>query len=224
MKQSNELLQKKYYDSIAHNYEAIDGRRKKHFKALKIIIQNLATITPAKTFLDVGAGTGYISKLAANHFKQVVAIDISQKMLDQINDNRIATICMPFKDMDIWESQFDVVCCFATLHHIEEIPRLIQLCYKVLKPNGILYTDHDMDDYFYQKNKIFVDAYRKITNRPQEAEFHNNGIPSTAIAEYVKSCFGHVALFYHWEGFIPFLKPSTKKGSPLVRMFAAKKG
>ena len=53
------------------------------------IIKDLAKQTGGYSFLDVGAGTGLISKIAKKYFQIVIALDVSQEMLNQIKDKSI---------------------------------------------------------------------------------------------------------------------------------------
>jgi len=88
--------------------------------------------------LDVGCGTGYGSSLLAKKCK-VFAIDINEEAINFARkhySNRIKfrvakTERLPFKNQE-----FDAICSFEVIEHIEKVDRMLKEIYRVLKNGG----------------------------------------------------------------------------------------
>jgi 2-polyprenyl-3-methyl-5-hydroxy-6-metoxy-1,4-benzoquinol methylase len=97
------------------------------------------------TVLDVGCGTGLLSNLFANKYKncKITSIDFSdsidyaQKFAD---DNNINNITFIKEDFILYNSdeQYDVVICHGVLHHIPEHYDALVKLKKLVKPGGTL--------------------------------------------------------------------------------------
>jgi len=92
--------------------------------------------------LDVGCGTGIISKLVAPHVEQMVGLDISPDMLrlarKNLLDNEFYILgdaySLPFRD-----ALFDKVTARMIFHHlVENVQKGTNECFRVLKPGGAL--------------------------------------------------------------------------------------
>lgn len=98
--------------------------------------------TSREAALDVGAGTGFLTRHLVKDFKKVNAIDITPAMLAKIPqyDNLEVQICqvehMPFAD-----ATFDFVCAYSFLHHLYDPNVALKEMIRVTKPNGVLYVD-----------------------------------------------------------------------------------
>jgi ubiquinone/menaquinone biosynthesis C-methylase UbiE len=189
-----------FYDTAADVYEEIDGRRSEDVIAL----------------LDLGCGTGLVMRIGARHFHRVYGIDISLRILADIKTLATGAVsgdvcCLPFVD-----ECFDAVSCFAVLHHLYDHRALFHEVYRVLKPGGVLYTDHDMDAAFMQRFYWPMQIYRwafDMGRRYQQAkheltkelyqlsEVHANGIATDVLVnEAMGAGFRRVTAGYHWLG------------------------
>lgn len=107
------------------------------------IILSLLPDINGKDILDLGCGYGKISKFfIENGAKSVVALDISQNMIDLANkqnaDKNIEYFVMAMEDIDKIEKKFDVVYSSLAFHYVKDFDRLLKNIYSLLKPNGIL--------------------------------------------------------------------------------------
>lgn len=117
---------------------------------------------------------------------------------------------VPFVD-----NSFDVVSCFAVLHHMFGYESLIKDVHRVLKHGGIFYIDHDMDINFFYRFGSLVSLYRKFKDARKKyaesspditeemyrlSEVHENGIDSDYITEILKKSGFSVSIVYHWYG------------------------
>lgn len=92
--------------------------------------------------LDIGCGTGAFSRLLAQRFRRVLALDLSPRMIEVAKeragpypniDFRVADVTT----FDLLSERFDCVASIATLHHLPLEPMLSRI--KVaLRPGGTL--------------------------------------------------------------------------------------
>jgi len=101
--------------------------------------------------LDFGAGTGLISSHIAPLVERVVAIDISQAMLDKLASKtelkgKVETICQDIIE-DPMDERFDLIMSAMAMHHVEDTARLIKVFSEHLIEGGtIALADLDRED------------------------------------------------------------------------------
>lgn len=142
-KRERKLWQKtaKYYDKQVKVYE----------DAYKLTIQNsLKFINQEYTVLDFACGTGMISLEIAKEAKKVVAVDISDKMIEIANEkyskselNNIEFRTLDGYNLDYADQYFNVILLCNVLHVVEEPQTVLKEMSQLLKPGGILLTATD---------------------------------------------------------------------------------
>ena len=80
--------------------------------------------------MDFGAGTGLITAQIAPHVSSITAVDISQSMLDKLEEktnlkNKVKTVCQDITKQPL-EQKFDVIMGAMAMHHVEDTSLLIQ--------------------------------------------------------------------------------------------------
>lgn len=248
MKTSEEQVKKankEFYDIVGSNYEKLDGRRTESlFFYVEEQLKEARTQGDTESILDLGCGNGFVSQVAAHHFKQRYAIDISYFILRGIKDPQLKKIAADSDFIPIRENQIDVVGAFAFLHHCHSFERVCGEVYRVLKQGGIFYSDHDMDISFYSRFKRMMKIYRKVHNAKKRylesfetisenlydcSEFHQNGIQPDLISVLLKKVgFSEVNISFHWFGLSVFSdrlfgkKKYPRGWAPLTRIVALK--
>ena len=92
--------------------------------------------------LDLGCGDGSLSEQLANCVPagEVVGIDASQGMIETAS--RIERENLEFAQMDIddldWDGAFDLIFSNAALHWVTDHAKLLNNCYRALKPGGAI--------------------------------------------------------------------------------------
>lgn len=97
--------------------------------------------------LEVGAGFGRFTFPLLRHCGELVALDLSQRVLDSLDETRAQrgiaanccqTVCADLDDPDseLPEGPFDAVVGFFLLHHLPNFPYAIRRLAPLLRPDG----------------------------------------------------------------------------------------
>ncbi|MBN1923945.1 MAG: class I SAM-dependent methyltransferase [Nanoarchaeota archaeon] len=116
-----------YYDSIAEGYDELyeDEQLKKWEKCKALINFNGVT-------LDVGCGTGFITKKIRN----VIGVDSSIKMLKQCKKLRV--VLASAENLPFRKESFDTVFSFTALQDVDNIRKAVIEIKRVLRKDGEL--------------------------------------------------------------------------------------
>ena len=143
----NAIRQKKektVWDGQAAGY---DSRTLKIFRhAYDLSIQKVRSIlTPEKTVLEIGCGTGIVTLGIAPYAGRIAAVDISPQMIAEAERKaeRASAANVEFRVSDGYstpydDGSFDVVLLFNVLHVVNEPAALLREARRVLKPSGWL--------------------------------------------------------------------------------------
>lgn len=80
--------------------------------------------------MDFGAGTGLITAQVAPHVSSITAVDISQSMLDKLEEktnlkDKVKTVCQDITKQSL-EQKFDVIMSAMAMHHVEDTNLLVK--------------------------------------------------------------------------------------------------
>jgi SAM-dependent methyltransferase len=169
-------------------------------------------LDPAKTILECGCGTGWITAEMAATGATVSSFDISGEAVEKTNellkrlqlDDRCNVKKMAAEYLDYPDNSFDYVIGFAILHHLNldiSIPEL----HRVLKPGGTAIFAEPLGD------NPFINLYRKMTpeyRTPDESPLHIKEFKNsvTCFSEIRHEEFFLTALFPIALSYLPFMK------------------
>jgi len=142
---------RRHYDRVLHSkpslyYERFDVNllNNRTFVA-ELVRQAFQSVFPEKAgdLLDLGCGTGFYFPLLSQHADRLVGMDVCVPMLEEANavieqnDLKHCSVVqgsameIPFDD-----SSMDVVHAWDFLHHVSDIPTVLQEIHRVLRPGG----------------------------------------------------------------------------------------
>lgn len=213
------LINKEFYDKTAAIYDLADGRRSSKLEQwLFLRLKKLSGKYGNKNFLDLGCGTGFVMKCSQKYFKNVIGVDISPKILEKAKKYG-RTVCADINKLPFANKSFDVVSCFATLHHCYDTRKVFQESHRVLKNGGCFYSDHDMEWHFSQRFKLPLLAYHWMRNPArryiklvkkldeslyEKSEYHSQGLDALSLKKEIKETgFAKIKQNYHWFGLNP---------------------
>jgi tRNA (cmo5U34)-methyltransferase len=119
---------------------------------LDLIASVAAATTPSAThLLDIGCGAGnYALKLLQRLPNlNITLVDLSKPMLDRaverirpVTNGEIRTAQADIRDLDLGESQFDIIVAAAVFHHLREDGEwssVFRKCHRALRPGGSIW-------------------------------------------------------------------------------------
>mgnify|MGYP000014478779 CR=1 FL=1 len=101
--------------------------------------------------MDFGAGTGLITSQVAAHVGAIIAVDVSQSMLDKLADkinlnDKVQTVCQDITEQAL-DQKFDVIISAMAMHHVKDTNLLMQCFSEHLKPGAkVALADLDKED------------------------------------------------------------------------------
>ena len=157
---------RQFFDLASDVYEKVDGRRSEIAPDWLVkILNHLAQMAPEGPYLDIGCGTGWLIRCAADFFPDRYGSDISPVILKHAQKQCRGCIASQAEALPYKRESFSVVSFFATLHHLPQWKPVMEEAYRVLKPGGWLYTDHDIDSIFLKRFRVLLSVYRRFRPR-----------------------------------------------------------
>lgn len=154
---------------------------------LQLISEAAAQVNPrATSLLDIGCGAGNYSLKLLERLPElnVTLIDLSRPMLDRAvtrvgacTSGKITAWQGDIRELSIGESQYDVVCAAAVLHHLrgaEEWHSVFLKIYQALKPGGsfwisdlVEHSDPRIQAFMWDRYGQYLTALKGETYRDQ---------------------------------------------------------
>lgn len=163
-----------FYDELSSDYDLMTGftnRFKKERPYFRLLIEQ----HKIKTILDAGSGTGFHALLLAQLGAEVTAVDVSSKMLAQLQAHSdqlalsLRTIQTNFEALDqVVNETFDAVMCMGnSVAHLLTLKQLLSTFknfHKLLKPNGLLMVQ-TLNYERIMKQRQRIQNVRKVGNK-----------------------------------------------------------
>jgi ubiquinone/menaquinone biosynthesis C-methylase UbiE len=191
-----------YYNLVARDYASNESYA--YTQALvedvtAILKKHVSTQFRDGIFLDVGCGSGFLSKLVLrNRFAQsAIGVDISDAQIKLYNQSVTdgKGIRCDASNLSMYEKEtFQLIGGYSVLHHFFDWFSLLFELERVLQKGGLMYFDFEPNANFQKLFRIPVKIRRSLSNKHQKknreiesiAEYHNNFKPGINI-EHLKS-------------------------------------
>lgn len=114
------------------------------------ILDNV-TLDESMRVMDFGAGTGLITGQLASKVGKVVAVDVSEAMLEKLAakdelKGKVEIVCQDIIEQPIG-AEFDLIVSAMAMHHVEDTDKMIERFAEHLKPGaGVALADLDKED------------------------------------------------------------------------------
>ena len=136
-----------YFNEIADQWDIM---RKEFFpEAVREKAYSIAKVEQGKVAADIGAGTGFITEGLVKNGLNVIVVDFSEEMLNQMRVKFKDYNCIEYRqgeaeNLPIETNAVDYVMANMYLHHVENPTNAIKEMVRILKPNGkLIITDLD---------------------------------------------------------------------------------
>lgn len=166
-------LNRAFYDVEAPQYDArhpevVQGARSLWLNQLFPCMEQNVSLTSPRIFLDLGAGTGFVSDLLLPRLTQgdrLFCCDLSPAMLTEAQRKlkgrgRVVGYCgvdaarLPFADHSI-----TIITMNALLHHSAEYGQILAECKRVIKDGGCLIIAHEPNRAFFKSPLVRIAAF-----------------------------------------------------------------
>lgn len=170
----------KSHDMYHKEYEEIHGaifnpiEQKRIQQKLKYAIKNIKTNTNQKIALDYGCGSGNLTNHLIELGVHTTAADVSEKFLNMVekkhkNTRLIKVLKVSGQSLSsIKNNTYDFVATYSVLHHVPDYLRIIEELVRVLKPGGIIYLDHEVNESYWNKNDEYIKFLELAEPKPQK--------------------------------------------------------
>ncbi|HBO84328.1 MAG TPA: SAM-dependent methyltransferase [Deltaproteobacteria bacterium] len=179
------------FDGIQKWVDIFEAYERAEWQKPKDVVKKL-DIKPGDTVADIGAGTGYFTRLlaqAVGHEGKAIGLDIEPAMVEYMKEdakkrgltNYEARVVKP-DDLELSPKSVDVIFICNTYHHIEDRINYLKRLSKALKPNGrIVIVD------FYKKPLPVgpQSITHKISEEDVKKEFEQAGYRLTKSLDFL---------------------------------------
>lgn len=130
---------------LAADYNSTEPHfRKENIEKITMRFAEIAEKTNACRQLDLGCGTGFMINIGKQFVKEIVGVDVTQAMLDQVDRSGDATIRLIRSDTGAYVDEvgsYDIVTAYSFLHHLFDIKPTLETAFKSLRTGGVFYAD-----------------------------------------------------------------------------------
>ncbi|WP_295773568.1 class I SAM-dependent methyltransferase [uncultured Mucilaginibacter sp.] len=96
-----------------------------------------------KVVIDIGCGPGNVYATLQGKPKQLIGVDVAPKSLELAGKLGYTSVLADANNLPFKSAIADVVVLNAALHHCENMDSVLKEAARLVKPGGVLVTDHD---------------------------------------------------------------------------------
>lgn len=151
-----------YFDELAGRFgkDYVPGR------SWKALAEALLKVMNYRVVADLGAGEGTLSQLLAQRAEQVIAVDLSPKMVEYgqnlAKQNGLPNLEYRLGDIEnppIQNSSVDLAILSQALHHAEHPEKAVGAAHRILRPGGRLIILDLLQHSFEEARELYADRW-----------------------------------------------------------------
>ncbi|MCX7766385.1 MAG: class I SAM-dependent methyltransferase [Candidatus Sumerlaeia bacterium] len=164
----------KAHNRIYRQYEEIHGEifnpieQERLRKYLSRAVLSIQTNSVRKIALDFGCGTGNLTKHLIELGLQTISADISPRFLKLVKQkfsqtDMVKTLRLNGKDLtNIPSCSLDLIAVYSVMHHIPDYLGILCEFVRVLKPGGVIYLDHEVNETYWERPPVYQEFLAKV--------------------------------------------------------------
>jgi SAM-dependent methyltransferase len=162
-------LLRKRIDAARAYFDELAGRFGKDYvpgRSWKALAEALLKVLNYRHVADLGAGEGTLAQLLAQRAEQVIAVDLSEKMVEYGQalalQNGLHNLEYRMGDIEcppIANASLDLAILSQALHHAAHPQRAIDAAFRILKPGGRLIILDLLQHSFDQARELYADHW-----------------------------------------------------------------
>lgn len=149
---AHDRVAKRYEKRHGEIYNSIEQERLK--SALRFAISAIESDSEVATVLDFGCGAGNLTKHIADLGCNVLAADVSAACLSLVTSRdyptNVTRVLLNGTDLSgVASGSVDMVATYSVLHHVPDYLGIIPEFFRVLKPGGVVFIDHEATEEYW---------------------------------------------------------------------------
>jgi 2-polyprenyl-3-methyl-5-hydroxy-6-metoxy-1,4-benzoquinol methylase len=191
------LNNEQYFPDNAFETLYLSEEKNFWFRVRNKIIGNAVTrhLSPPSRILEVGCGTGYVSrhlkKLGYNMECADLFFDALQFCKERDAGSRYYQCNLADR---VFVEEFDGICAFDVLEHIDEDTTVLKNLYAALKPGGILFVTVPADKRLWSAMDIYAEHKRRYSTQDLRTKIEGNGFKVIKLSYFMTFLFPFILL------------------------------